>query len=301
MWVKGNLHCHTNVSDGELTPPEVCRCYAEAGYDFLAITDHNICVDPKEVDSHGLLLIPGEEFSLNPEEDLGIPLHVNGFGLRKTIIVPRGADRLKTIQNCIDATTAEGGVAMINHPNFFWAFDHNVMQKTEGCSLFEVHSGHPLVYNEGDETHIGVEKMWDNMLSAGKLFYGTGTDDSHNFTEISPEMANPFRGWIWADVEELTVEEILGALWRGDFYASSGVELEDLVIGWSSTYRIVIHKAPGVSYTTQFISNNGEVLHETHSPDSTFEIPDDGKHTYVRAKVIASDGTCAWTQPLFVK
>jgi len=37
---KGNLHTHSNCSDGALNPEEVCRRYREAGYDFLALTDH---------------------------------------------------------------------------------------------------------------------------------------------------------------------------------------------------------------------------------------------------------------------
>ncbi|WMT90453.1 PHP domain-containing protein [Pelagibacterium sp. H642] len=37
---KGNLHTHSDRSDGALSPEEVCRRYRAAGYDFLAITDH---------------------------------------------------------------------------------------------------------------------------------------------------------------------------------------------------------------------------------------------------------------------
>ena len=39
-WYKGNLHMHTTVSDGELDPVEAISVYREAGYDFIAITDH---------------------------------------------------------------------------------------------------------------------------------------------------------------------------------------------------------------------------------------------------------------------
>lgn len=301
MWVKGNLHSHTNLSDGDMSPSDVCRLYADAGYDFLSITDHALFVDPSQIDSHGLLLIPGEELTMVPEEDHTVPLHVNGFGLRRTISAERGATRLETIQNCIDAIVADAGIAQINHPNFYYAFDHKVIEQTDGCYLLEVYNGHPLTFEEGDETHVSVEFMWDYLLSQGKLFYGTGVDDGHHYSEINPSRANPFKGWIWADVEELTVQEVLGALWRGDFYASSGVELEDLAVGWSSTYRVAIAKSEGLTYTTQFISNDGEVLHESHALVSSFELPDDDTHTYVRAKVTASDGTCAWTQPLFVK
>ena len=37
---KGNLHCHTTVSDGKLSPDEVVALYRDLGYDFLALTDH---------------------------------------------------------------------------------------------------------------------------------------------------------------------------------------------------------------------------------------------------------------------
>ena len=37
---RGNLHTHSNQSDGALPPEQVARLYQEAGYDFVAITDH---------------------------------------------------------------------------------------------------------------------------------------------------------------------------------------------------------------------------------------------------------------------
>ena len=39
---RGNLHTHSDRSDGCLTPQEVCRRYRAEGYDFLALTDHFI-------------------------------------------------------------------------------------------------------------------------------------------------------------------------------------------------------------------------------------------------------------------
>lgn len=301
MWVKGNLHTHTNVSDGDSSPDEVCKIYADAGYDFLSITDHNVFVDPATVDSHGLLLIPGEELSVVPDEDRGIPLHVNGFGLRRTIAAEQGYTRVEALQNCIDTIVAEGGIAQLNHPNFYYAFDHGIMEQTKDAFLLETYSAHPLVFNDGDDTHVSVEYMWDYLLSRGKLIYGTAVDDGHTYTYEDPKRANPLKAWIWVDVEELTVKELLAALWRGDFYGSSGVELADIVQGWSSTYRVVIAQSPGLAYKTEFISNGGEVLHISSDIDASFGLPDDGKHTYVRARITASDGSRAWTQPLFVK
>ena len=39
--LKGNLHTHTHLSDGLLSPEAVIARYRALGYDFLAITDHD--------------------------------------------------------------------------------------------------------------------------------------------------------------------------------------------------------------------------------------------------------------------
>ncbi|MEY4863440.1 MAG: hypothetical protein RLZ51_1535, partial [Pseudomonadota bacterium] len=40
QFFKGNLHTHSNTSDGALPAEEVCRRYRERGYDFLCLSDH---------------------------------------------------------------------------------------------------------------------------------------------------------------------------------------------------------------------------------------------------------------------
>ena len=40
-WLTGALHTHTLHSDGTVTPAELLRMAARAGFDFVAITDHN--------------------------------------------------------------------------------------------------------------------------------------------------------------------------------------------------------------------------------------------------------------------
>ena len=37
---KANLHSHSTLSDGCLTPEEMAAAYREQGYSILAITDH---------------------------------------------------------------------------------------------------------------------------------------------------------------------------------------------------------------------------------------------------------------------
>lgn len=39
---KANLHCHSTVSDGKLTPEELKKIYKEKGYSVIAYTDHDV-------------------------------------------------------------------------------------------------------------------------------------------------------------------------------------------------------------------------------------------------------------------
>ena len=41
-WYKGNLHCHSQWSDGRDLPEVVVSEYKKHGYDFFSLTDHNI-------------------------------------------------------------------------------------------------------------------------------------------------------------------------------------------------------------------------------------------------------------------
>ncbi|OGF52584.1 MAG: hypothetical protein A2497_00505 [Candidatus Firestonebacteria bacterium RifOxyC12_full_39_7] len=57
LWLKGNLHLHSTLSDGLKSPEELFKLYKAAGYDFLSLTDHWKLYPAGE--EKGLLLIPG--------------------------------------------------------------------------------------------------------------------------------------------------------------------------------------------------------------------------------------------------
>ena len=56
-WFKGNLHTHTNKSDGDSSPETVVDWYIGNKYDFLVLSDHNH-LTIFESDQTKLLLIP---------------------------------------------------------------------------------------------------------------------------------------------------------------------------------------------------------------------------------------------------
>jgi hypothetical protein len=49
--LRGNLHAHTVLSDGVLSPAELIADYEALGYDFLAITDHSDRITPAYFDT----------------------------------------------------------------------------------------------------------------------------------------------------------------------------------------------------------------------------------------------------------
>jgi hypothetical protein len=98
--------------------------------------------------------------------------------------------------------------------------------------------------------------------------------------------------------KELTAQTLLKALETGDFYSTVGVILKDIKIS-NDEYSLEIKPKRYMNYTTFFIGKDGEILKEDYSttPSYTFK----GDELYVRAKVFASSGEFAFTQPVFTK
>ena len=61
-FLKGNLHAHSTVSDGRLTPSLLASCYKDHGYDFIAITDHNVFSSYGQLE--GMPIIAGMELAI---------------------------------------------------------------------------------------------------------------------------------------------------------------------------------------------------------------------------------------------
>ena len=58
---KANLHSHSTLSDGNLTPEEMKAAYREKGYDILAITDHCRPTDHSALSEPDFLMLTGYE------------------------------------------------------------------------------------------------------------------------------------------------------------------------------------------------------------------------------------------------
>lgn len=299
-WYKGNTHTHTLNSDGDSAPDDVVRWYREHGYQFLVLTDHNFLTSVDGLNAlHGaderFLVIKGEEVTDSFEEK---SLHVNGLNVDAVVLPQGGTSVLDVLQRNVDAIRQANGIPHINHPSFRWSITARELQQVRNNRLFEVFNGHPQVNNLGGGGVPGLEEAWDAILTGGTLLYGVAVDDAHTFKQPgNPDVAGPGRGWVAVRAPRLEVRAVLDALERGDFYASTGVELADYQVT-SQQMTISVKATTFAKYRIQFVGKGGRVLREVTEPTATYTIR--GDEGYVRARVLESNGRLAWCQPVMV-
>lgn len=297
-WWKGNLHTHTLNSDGDSTPDDVVRWYREHGYHFVTLTDHNYLTSVDGLNAlHGaddrFVVMKGEEVTDRFGDK---PIHVNGLDPASFIKPPGGGSVVEMVQQMVDAIRAARGVPSINHPNFGWAITAEALGQVQRTRLFEVFNGHPLVNNAGGGGVPGLEEVWDRILSSGKLLYGIAVDDAHHFKRPEDKASpRPGFGWVHVRAPRLEPRAIVEALERGEFYSSTGVELQSLDVA-ASSITIAVKAERQSKYRIQFIGRNGRVLSEATTNAATYTFK--GDEGYVRAKVLESNGKLAWIQPV---
>ena len=299
-WYKGNTHTHTLNSDGDSTPDDVVRWYREHGYQFLVLTDHNFLTSVDGLNAlHGaddkFLVVKGEEVTSSHGQQA---IHVNGLDVSRKVDPATGTSVVDVVQRNVDAIRDAGGVPHINHPNFRWSMSVDELRQVRNNKLFEIFNGHPQTNNIGGGGVPGMEEAWDAILSSGVLLYGVAVDDAHTFKQPgNPNVAGPGRGWISVRAPRLEARALLEAIERGEFYASNGVELDDLQIS-PERVHVAVKPVAWSRYRVQFIGKSGRVLSESVEPVATY-VPK-GDEGYVRARVLESNGRMAWIQPVVI-
>ncbi len=296
-WYKGNTHAHTLESDGDSTPEEVTRWYQERGYQFLVLSDHNVLTPVDALSqqfgaAESFLLVPGEEITDRVDEK---PLHVNGLNVARLVAPQGGPSVAAALQRDIDAIRAASGVPHINHPNFGWAIGHADLAGLERYRLLEIYNGHPLVNNLGGGDAPGMEEVWDRLLTAGQRIYGIAVDDAHYFKRPwDPLAPKPGTGWVVVRAPRLEAAALMASLENGDFYASTGVELESYTAS-PAAIDVRVRVAGTTRYRVQLV-RGGAVVQTVEGPSARFTLSGSG---YARVVVRDSNGASVWAQPVF--
>lgn len=297
-WYKGNLHTHTLNSDGDSSPLEVATWYREQGYRFLVLSDHNYLTEAAQFNpiigaKEKFLLVQGEEVTARFANK---HVHVNAIDLKELLLPEQGSSLVETLRKNVDLVRKAGAIPSVNHPNFHWSMTSKDLIQVEGLTHFEVWNGHPGVNNDGGGESESLDQMWDAILTAGRRVYGVAVDDAHHFKKFGPTFSNPGRGWVMVRAGSLEAGKIAESLRAGDFYASTGVVLEEMERSRTGL-RVKIGQTGDFKYTTYFVGAGGQVLAKSGAMEAGYAFK--GNEKYVRARVEASNGSVAWTQPVW--
>ena len=275
-WLRGNLHSHTTRSDGQSTPQQLIDHYAGRGYDFLAVTDHDIYTGAKEHrgwDRRRMVLLPGNEVTANGPHIV----HVGPGGYVKP-------DRLR--QNAINRIASGSGLAIIAHPNWTDDFDGTPIAKmTEwiGYHGVEVFNG---VIGRLPGSRYASNK-WDVLLSQGRRIWGFANDDTHADIDVAC-------GWNVVYARRRSAAAILEALALGRFYPSTGVVIRRVGV---RGMRIRIETENAVRIVA--VGDAGRRI--TYVDGPTIEVEAPANATYIRFECWGQGEQFAWTQPFFVR
>lgn len=273
-WLKGNLHAHSKQSDGAHQPQQVIDYYAEAGYDFLMMSDHDVHSSEAtyaELDGKGMVLIPGNEITRDGVHILHV--HADRF-------VPPHEER----QQAIDEISGGRGFAVVAHPNWYPEFNHcshTLLRGWQDYAGLEIYNG---VIGRLDGSPYATDH-WDRLLTHDRRVWGFAHDDFHDHGK--GDLAN---GWNVVYAAERTPQAIADALRNGRFYPSTGVTISDISVT-GSTIRIETGNAERIVA----LRDCARRIAVVDGPSAAIEVNDDWK--YVRFECWGRGEQFAWTQP----
>lgn len=281
QWFKGNLHTHSTESDGARAPEDVVAFYQERGYAFLALSDHRRVTDLSAYTSESFLPLAAME--MDGHDDRVGPYHVLAIGLRELRRQQTGL----SLDERIAAVAADGGVCVFAHPYWLGSCATDLLT-LEGCLGLEV-------YNGNCEVEVGKGysmQCWDDALQRGKRFYGFATDDAHW------RLPDHGLGWIMVKAARLDQAAVLEAMRQGNFYSSSGPEIDDISLdGGVARVRCspvdAIHFIAQTGVGQRVFDPNGERIAE-----ASYALT--GRETYLRVECVRSDGPRAWSNPVWL-
>ena len=175
-WYRGNLHTHSNRSDGQKPPEQVCECYRKMGYDFLAVTDHFLerhnwpVTDTRAQRRDSFITILGAELHA-PKTSLGDLWHILAGGLPADFAA---AGPTETAPQLADRARRAGAYVAVAHPAWYDLSDSDVLSITAAHAI-EIFNVTCLEHN-GKADSTGY---LDRMLSRGHRYHAVATDEAH--------------------------------------------------------------------------------------------------------------------------
>lgn len=216
-WYAGDLHVHSSESgDAVASLDAIALAAAEAGLDFVVITDHNtvshldLLVDA-QARHPDVLLIPGTEFTTYAG-------HANAIGVRGWVDHKLGQPGV-TMEAAAEAYAQQGALLSINHPTL------DLGDRCIGCAWSQPIPEQNLAAMEigtGGWTPVGnlftpsAIALWDGLCAEGRRIAAVGGSDDHRAGTSTDPFSSPIGSpttMVWA--ESLSEQAILDGIAAG--------------------------------------------------------------------------------------
>ncbi len=284
---KGNLHTHSNTSDGQLPAEEVCRRYRERGYDFICLSDHFLpaydfpVTDTRPFRTEGFTTILGAEVHV-PSTSLGEKWHLLANGLPLDFEPTREGE---TAPEIAARCAAAGAFVSIVHPAWY-SLSVDDARSISAAHAVEVYNHTSAVKTDrGDGT-----VLLDHLLAHDHRINALACDDAHF------EADDAFGAWVMVKAEERDPDALLGALKAGHYYSSTGAEIHDIRVDGD---ELVVECSPASGVYLQGKGSRAtQVLGEnlTHVRLPAYKL---GKGSFMRVTVLDAQGRRAWSNPFW--
>ncbi|MFC4030237.1 PHP domain-containing protein [Streptomyces polygonati] len=285
---RGNLHTHSDRSDGALPPEEVTRRYREAGYDFLAVTDHfRAAYGFRQTDTRGLrtpsfTTILGAELHA-PRTEFSSEWHIIAVGLPLGFPPPGPGETGPELARRARAAGAFIGMA---HPAASLLTSADA-RSLDAAHAVEVYNALAAREDRGDSWHL-----CDVLLAQGHRLTAYAADDAHFQPHDPPACA----AWVRVRAETLDPAALLAALKAGHYYASTGPELHDIQL---HDGMITVRCSPAAKVLLTGGAPGARVVRGSGLTECS--LPLEGFTTgsaYCRITVEDSSGARAWSNPI---
>jgi hypothetical protein len=284
---RGNIHTHSNRSDGTLPPEEVCRRYREAGYDFLCLSDHFLprygfpIVDTRPFRTNAFTTILGAEIHA-PANSHGEIWHILAAGLPEDFAPTAEGETGEALAARAKAAGAFVGIA---HPQWSGLTGEDGRAMAPHAHAVEIfNTGCQLESTRGDGTYL-----LDQLLNDGRRLAAYAADDAHF------RFPDAFGGWMMVKAADKEPEALVAAMKAGQFYSSQGPIIHAFAVdnGEARVECSAVANIALVGRGTRAAHVRGDDLGRATLPTEKFA------GDWTRLVVTDAAGRSAWSNPVW--
>ncbi len=321
---KANLHCHSDYSDGKLSPLELKQLYMKNGYSVIALTDHDILLEHPELNDDSFLTLNGYELeisesgkkwpdsktchlcfiSMSPDNITQVCWHKSKYLFSNSI---KHQNKVKfdqtladfereytpaCINDMIRIGRENGFFVTYNHPS--WSLeDYRDYSNYNGMNAMEIVNFSCCM--GGYDDHNG--RVYDDMLRSGKRIFCIAADDNHNTNKSNTPKSDSCGAYVMIKAERLEYSAITWALDSGEFYSSQGPEITAL---WAQKDEIHIECSTVREIALLTGNRSCQLKTEGNKGINASDFKLNGDEVYFRIEAVGFDGKKAYTNAYFL-